>query len=443
MKIHIVKQGDTLCALARKYGVTSEELIAMNSQLTNPDRLDVGMKIKIPLKRMPSVNHEIVHKHMVVEGDTLWKLSKARGISLQSLVDANPQLKNPNVLVPGQVVNIPEIHGITNMPIANQQASAKANLAKLEEEAKLPKAEKNNLKIEVKQPEAENLQPFQQPIKLKIGGIESWKETDLLYKLEKVEGTSPPPTQSIQEDQQAYTSQLIYHQPVTDQPTTNQLNMIYPNLNQPYPSSASAYPPNFEAPIHQLTHCSFPAAPIFCDPGFPAMASAIYLPAPSVFSGVSPGVPAFVPATPIIPMAPLYEHSNPSYYDPMLYGNIPDMPNAFCNNTQSLHTCKDGYNDSKDNKDDKDSKGNRNSKNNKDSKNNKNKKKITDENEDRETVKKEGKILSSPHSDSTESVIKNMKINGLKRNKKKSLYKKKAKKCVKVSLASRPWLNKY
>ncbi|NRD75973.1 SafA/ExsA family spore coat assembly protein [Bacillus sp. BRMEA1] len=48
MKIHIVQKGDTLWKIAKKYGVNFEELKKLNSQLSNPDMIMPGMKIKVP-----------------------------------------------------------------------------------------------------------------------------------------------------------------------------------------------------------------------------------------------------------------------------------------------------------------------------------------------------------------------------------------------------------
>lgn len=48
MKIHIVQKGDTLWKIAKKYGVDFEELKSMNNQLSNPDLIMPGMKIKVP-----------------------------------------------------------------------------------------------------------------------------------------------------------------------------------------------------------------------------------------------------------------------------------------------------------------------------------------------------------------------------------------------------------
>src|SRR3954451_14386316 len=48
VKIHIVQKGGTLWKIAKKYGVNFEELKKMNSQLSNPDMIMPGMKIKVP-----------------------------------------------------------------------------------------------------------------------------------------------------------------------------------------------------------------------------------------------------------------------------------------------------------------------------------------------------------------------------------------------------------
>ncbi|MDY0396861.1 SafA/ExsA family spore coat assembly protein [Virgibacillus halophilus] len=48
MKIHVVQKGDTLWELSKKYGVDFEALKQANTQLSSPDMIMPGMKIKIP-----------------------------------------------------------------------------------------------------------------------------------------------------------------------------------------------------------------------------------------------------------------------------------------------------------------------------------------------------------------------------------------------------------
>ncbi|MEC0093134.1 LysM peptidoglycan-binding domain-containing protein [Paenibacillus macquariensis] len=110
MKIHMVKKGDTLYELSKKYGISLEKLIEANPQLKDPNKLNIGEKVKIPTESIsaPMPEH-IIHKHVVKQGDSLWQLSKAWGVTLREMIDANPQLKNPNALLVGEIVNIPKV----------------------------------------------------------------------------------------------------------------------------------------------------------------------------------------------------------------------------------------------------------------------------------------------------------------------------------------------
>ncbi len=46
--------------------------------------------------------------HVVVQrGDTLWGIAQRYGVSLDALIRANPQIRNPNLIYAGQSVNLP------------------------------------------------------------------------------------------------------------------------------------------------------------------------------------------------------------------------------------------------------------------------------------------------------------------------------------------------
>lgn len=127
MKIHIVKQGDSLYSIAKKYNVHLEDVVKANPEISNPDVIDVGMKVKIPSQTKPPL--EVIHHHIVQQGDTLWKLSKAWGIQLTDMIKANPQLKNPNALLTGEVVNIPKTpHGSNSTEAAMQGGSVQGKV---------------------------------------------------------------------------------------------------------------------------------------------------------------------------------------------------------------------------------------------------------------------------------------------------------------------------
>jgi len=46
--------------------------------------------------------------HTVVKGDSLWKIAVRYEIGISELIKANPQFKDPSLIMPGQKVNIPE-----------------------------------------------------------------------------------------------------------------------------------------------------------------------------------------------------------------------------------------------------------------------------------------------------------------------------------------------
>lgn len=48
-------------------------------------------------------------KHTVVSGDTMWKLAVRYQVGTSEIRDANPQIANPDLIYPGQVLSIPTV----------------------------------------------------------------------------------------------------------------------------------------------------------------------------------------------------------------------------------------------------------------------------------------------------------------------------------------------
>ena len=46
--------------------------------------------------------------HTVQRGDTMWKLAVQYQVGTSEIIDANPQVANPNLIYPGDVLTIPE-----------------------------------------------------------------------------------------------------------------------------------------------------------------------------------------------------------------------------------------------------------------------------------------------------------------------------------------------
>lgn len=46
--------------------------------------------------------------HTIEKGETLWQIAQAHDVSLDELIDANPDITDPNDVWPGQILAIPE-----------------------------------------------------------------------------------------------------------------------------------------------------------------------------------------------------------------------------------------------------------------------------------------------------------------------------------------------
>ena len=93
--VYTVKSGDTLSGIAAKYNTTYQKLAEYNN-ISNPNKISVGQKIKIPGNRT----------YTVQKGDTLSKIAAKYGTTYQALTKYN-NISNPNVISVGQVIKIP------------------------------------------------------------------------------------------------------------------------------------------------------------------------------------------------------------------------------------------------------------------------------------------------------------------------------------------------
>ena len=92
---YIVKSGDNLYAIARKYGVTVDKLKEINNLSSN--LLSIGQKLLVP---------KITEKMYVVKsGDSLYKIAKDNNTSVTELINLN-DLSTTNLSI-GQVLYLP------------------------------------------------------------------------------------------------------------------------------------------------------------------------------------------------------------------------------------------------------------------------------------------------------------------------------------------------
>ena len=104
--IHTVQRGDTLNKIASKYGTTSAKLQNYNG-IKNPNILNLGQKIRVPDSpfAVKSSSKGISYTHTVKKGDTLFAIAKKYGISVDAIKAANNGL-NPNKIYIGQKIKI-------------------------------------------------------------------------------------------------------------------------------------------------------------------------------------------------------------------------------------------------------------------------------------------------------------------------------------------------
>lgn len=97
---YTVKAGDTLSGIANKYGTTYQVLASYNS-ISNPNKIIVGQVIKIPSKSTTSN----VEYYIVKSGDNLSKIAKKYDTTVSQLVSWN-NIKNANLIYVGKKIRV-------------------------------------------------------------------------------------------------------------------------------------------------------------------------------------------------------------------------------------------------------------------------------------------------------------------------------------------------
>jgi len=118
-EIYVVQAGDTLVAIALRYGTTAAEIAAAND-LGNPNLIFVGQRLVIPaggLVAEPAIVAEgkegeeqsplTPETYVVQSGDTLFLIATRFGLTVSEIALANG-ISNPDLIAVGQRLVIPE-----------------------------------------------------------------------------------------------------------------------------------------------------------------------------------------------------------------------------------------------------------------------------------------------------------------------------------------------
>ena len=115
-----IQKGDTLSALAKKYGTTVSALMAANPNIKDPNLIIAGASLNIPTASSSSVSQSTTptstqsmptSSYTIKSGDTLSQIAQAQGTTIEEIMKLNPQITNPNLIYAGKTLTLPTSGG--------------------------------------------------------------------------------------------------------------------------------------------------------------------------------------------------------------------------------------------------------------------------------------------------------------------------------------------
>ena len=116
---YTVQAGDTLWAIARKYGCSIAEIVVANSdRIKNPNRIHAGWQLEIPKSGATitgSAPDAVLPEnkksgtYIVRQGDTLWKIARKYNCSVAEIISLNRELiRDPALIYSGWKLKVPQ-----------------------------------------------------------------------------------------------------------------------------------------------------------------------------------------------------------------------------------------------------------------------------------------------------------------------------------------------
>ena len=115
-----VADGENIYDIAAKIGITKDEIVKNNPDVA--DGIEKGVRLYFPVKKTntsTATTPASDNKHTVEQGETLYGLAKRYGVTIEELIAANPGTENG--LKIGQKLTIPSAQAATTSAGTNQQ----------------------------------------------------------------------------------------------------------------------------------------------------------------------------------------------------------------------------------------------------------------------------------------------------------------------------------
>lgn len=106
-EIYTVVAGDTLTRIADRCDTTVQAIIEVNPDIDDPNAIRVGQQLTMPVPAPPTGVPQEHQDYVVQPGETLSRLAARFGTTVSAIVAANPDLTDPNRLRVGQRLRLP------------------------------------------------------------------------------------------------------------------------------------------------------------------------------------------------------------------------------------------------------------------------------------------------------------------------------------------------